>query len=209
NRGRPGERAESTTFVAGRKRTGGKTHGFDGKERTGLHGFGEVDDGGIIGEPGGVRSVGDHAVTLGDANFLAGVVEDERLRGVLGFATVVHDRGGEELGEDQAAVGGPAKGVNHVAEGLVAAGELLAFEQAAALAASFLEPDVVVFKVVKLGFEVAMNGIDDAAIRGEGESGDFFVDVLERLVEVLGEAGSRKKEKRINTEDTESAEDTE
>src|SRR5229473_3416919 len=127
----------------------------------------------------------------------------------VAFAAVVHDRGGEELGEDQAAVRGPAKRVDHVAEGLVAAGELLAFEQAAALAASFLEPDVVVFEVVKLGFEVAINGIDDAAVGSEGESGDFFVDVLERLVEVLSEAGSRKKEKRINTEDTESAEDTE
>src|SRR5258708_16698001 len=89
------------------------------------------------------------------------------------------------MGEDQAAIGGPAKGVHHVAEGLVAEGELLAFEQAAALAASFLEPDIVVFEVVKLGFEFAMNGIDDTAIGCAGESGDFFVAVLERLVHLL------------------------
>src|SRR5229473_1105976 len=119
----------------------------------------------------------------------------------VAFAAVVHDRGGEELGEDQAAVRGPAKRVDHVAEGLVAAGELLAFEQAAALAASFLEPDVVVFEVVKLGFEVAMNGIDDAAVGGEGESGDFFVDVLERLVEVLGGRGGKKKHNAEGTEE--------
>ena len=58
-------------------------------------------------------------------------------------------------------------------------------EETAALAVSFLDPDVVMLKIVFFGFDVAANGIDDAAVGSEGESGHFVVDVLKRLVEVL------------------------
>jgi hypothetical protein len=86
----------------------------------------------------------------------------------------------------------------------------LSFEKAAALAAGFLEPDVVVFeRVVGFCFELAIHGIDDAAVGRESESGDFFVDALKRLVEILRERDRRKKEKRIYTERTENAEGTE
>jgi hypothetical protein len=52
-----------------------------------------------------------------------------------------------------------------------------------------------------------MRGVDDAAGGVEGEGGDVFIDVCERLVEILG--GGRKKAKEIYAENTESAEDTE
>src|SRR6202040_2412345 len=73
-----------------------------------------------------------------------------------------------------------------------------------------LNPNVVVLeRVVEFCFHSAIDGIDDAAVGGVGEGGDFLVDGLERFVEVLGRRGRSKKEKRINTERTESAEDTE
>jgi hypothetical protein len=84
----------------------------------------------------------------------------------------------------------------------------LAFENAVALAVGFLEPDVVVFEIVELGFELVIDGKGDGVVGTEGESGDFLIDGTERIVEILG-AGGRKKEKRINTEGTESAEDAE
>src|SRR5207302_6084540 len=80
------------------------------------------------------------------------------------------------------------------------------FEETAALAASVLDPDVVVLeRIVNFCFHSAIDGIRDASIGGVSEGGDVFVDGLERLVEVLGGASRRKKEKRINTERTESA----
>jgi len=46
-----------------------------------------------------------------------------------------------------------------------------------------------VFEVVELGFETAMDGIDDAAVRSVGEGGDVFVDGLEGFVETLRVGG--------------------
>jgi hypothetical protein len=66
-------------------------------------------------------------------------------------------------------------------------------EKAAALAVGFLEPDVVVLEIVFFSFDVTTDGVDDAAVGREREGGYFFVDVLERLVEVLS-AGTRNKE---------------
>ncbi len=57
------------------------------------------------------------------------------------------------------------------------------------LAAGVLQPDVVVFEVVELGFETAVDGIDDAAVGSVGEGGDVFVDGLEGLVEILRVGG--------------------
>jgi hypothetical protein len=54
-----------------------------------------------------------------------------------------------------------------------------------------------------------MNGIHDAAAGVEREGADVLVNVREGLVEILGACGRGKKRKRINTEDTESAEGTE
>src|SRR5260370_19347887 len=69
----------------------------------------------------------------------------------------------------------------------------LSFEETAALAASVLDPDVVVLKrVVDFCFPLAIDGIDDASVGGVGEGGDFFVDGLEGLVEILG-AGGRQR----------------
>ena len=93
------------------------------------------------------------------------------------------------------AIGRPAKGIDDVAERLVAAAELLAFEQATALAVGFLKPDVVVFEVILLGFEVSMDGINDAAIGGISKGIDVVINVDERLVEILG-AGSGKRAAR-------------
>jgi hypothetical protein len=90
---------------------------------------------------------------------------------------------------------------------LIAARIFLAFEKAAALASSVLDPDVVVLEVVLFGFEVVVDGKGDAAVGRERESSDFFVDRGGGLVEVLRASGGA--EGRINTEDTEDAEGTE
>ena len=63
------------------------------------------------------------------------------------------------------AVGRPANGVGQVAEKLIAARIFLAFKDAAALATSVLDPDVVVLEVVLFGFEVVVNGKSDTAVR--------------------------------------------
>ena len=78
------------------------------------------------------------------------------------------------------------EGVDGVGKECIAAGEFVALEKAAALAVGFLEPDVVVLEIVFFGFDVAADGIDDAAVGSKREGSDFIVDVLERLVEILG-----------------------
>ena len=179
---------------------------FKEKSLRGRDGFGEAVDGDIVREKEGVGGVDDDAVSFGDANFFSAVVEDQRLEGILCSAGFVSHGGGKKLGENEMAVGRPAEGIDDVAEGLVAAAEFLAFEKAAALAAGVLEPDVVVFEVVELGFEFAVDGVDDAAVGSVGEGGDFFVDGLEGLVEILGsralwkEEKEREEEKKINAE---------
>jgi hypothetical protein len=139
-------------------------------------------------------------------DFLAVVVENEGHESVFGFAgVVVDDGGGEQLGEDEAAIGRPAVGADRVGEGRIAADEFFSGEETVALAVEFLEPDVVALKIVEFGFEKAADGIADAAVGSVGEAGDVFVDGLEGFVEVLG-ASAKKKEKRINTEGTEDTE---
>jgi len=136
-----------------------------------------------------LAGVEDDVVAFVEADFVAGVIEKKRLEGVLGLAGVVDDGGGEKLREDEMTVGGPAEGVDEVAEGLRAASVFLAFEESAALAVGFLEPDIVVLEVVGSCFEFAIDGIDDAAVGGVGEGGDFVVDGLERFVKILGAGG--------------------
>jgi hypothetical protein len=85
------------------------------------------------------------------------------------------------------------EGINGVGKEFIAAGEFVALEQAAAFAVRFLEPDVVVLKIVFFGFDVAADGVNYAAVGSERERGDFFVDVLERLVEVLTMSTWNKK----------------
>ena len=166
-----------------------EARGFEGEEQARFYGFGEKVDGDVVGEEERVGSVGNEAVAFGDVDFFAAVVEEKSLEGVFGFAGVVDDGRGEKFGEDDAAVGGEAERISDVAEGLVAASEFLAFEEAAMLAAGVLQPNVIVFEVVELGFEIAVNGVDDAAVGSVGEGGDVFVDGLERLVEVLSASG--------------------
>jgi hypothetical protein len=66
-----------------------------------------------------------------------------------------------------------------------------------------------VLQIVFFGFDIAANGIDDAAVGSERESGDFVVDVLERLVEVLraslrnAKAAQGKKYQRTATREVE------
>jgi hypothetical protein len=134
---------------------------------------------------------------------MAAFVQHKRLEGIFRFAAVVDDRRDKKLREDEMPIRGPAERVDQIAEGLRAARVFLAFEEAAALAVGFLEPNVVVLERVEdFCFDFAIGGVNDAAVRSVGEGGDVLVDGLERLVEVLGWSG-RKKEKRTNTEDTE------
>jgi hypothetical protein len=116
--------------------------------------------------------------------------------------------GGHELDEEITAVRRPANGVHEVAEELIVARVFLAFENTASLAVRLLNPDVVVLEVVKFGFELAIDGKSDGAVRTKGEGGDFVVDGMKRIVEGLG-PGGRKIEKRVRTEDAESKEYTE
>jgi len=162
------------------------------KEHVRLDGFFEIDDGGVVLQPGGVVTVLDEAFALADTDFLAAILERESHGGIFGAAAFVDDAGGEKLRKEHAAVGRPVEGVDGVREKGVAAVELVALEQAAALAVDFLEPDVVVLEIVFFGFDVAAGGIDDAAVGSEREGGDFIVDVLEGLVEIL-RASSRKR----------------
>jgi len=157
----------------------------EGKKHARLNGLGEVDDGGVVLEPGGVEAVLDGALAFAEADFFAVVFESEGHEGVFGAAGFVDDGGGEELGEDEATVGRPMEGVADVGKRLIAAIKFVALEQAAALAIEFLNPDVVVLEIVLFGLEVAADGIDDATVRCKREGGDLVVDVLERLIEVL------------------------
>src|SRR5262249_22474149 len=71
--------------------------------------------------------------------------------------------------------------VDEVREGLRAACVLFALEDALALAAGVLKPDVIALEIVLFGFKKAARGEDDAAVRAVSESGDFVVDGLERF----------------------------
>src|SRR5260370_1362705 len=123
-------------------------------------------------------------------DFPAGVVEEHRLEGIFRLTAVIENRRGEKLREDEMTVGGPAERVDEIAEGLIAARILLPFEETTALATCVLDPDVVVLeRVVDFRFHSAVDGIDDAAVGGVGEGGDFLVDGLERFVEILGFGG--------------------
>src|SRR5207302_7676589 len=113
----------------------------------------------------------------------------------------IEDRGGEELREEEMAVGRPVEPVDQIAEDLRAAGVFLSFEETAALAAEVLDPDVVVLeRVVDFCFHPAIDGINDAAVGGVREGGDVFVDGLERLVEVLSAGGGKGTAARDETE---------
>ncbi len=111
------------------------------------------------------------------------------------------DGGDEKLGKEIAAVGRPADGIGEIAEQLVVARVFLAFQETMAMAASILDPEVVVLEVVLLGFELVIDGKGDSVVGTEGKRGDFVVDGTERVVEVLGAGG--RGGKRINTEGTE------
>src|SRR5260370_8908182 len=155
--------------------------GFEGGELGRFRGFGELDDGGVVGKEEGSGGVEDYAVAFVDADLVAGVVEEQRLEGVFGFTGIVDDGGGEEFGEYHAAVGRPAEGIDDLTERPVAAAVFLAFEQAAALAVGVLEPNVIMLDVVFLGFEIAMDGEGDAAVGGIGERRDAVIDRQYRL----------------------------
>ena len=60
--------------------------------------------------------------------------------------------------------------------------------------------DVVLESVEDFGFDFAIGGVDDAAVRSVGESGDFFVYVGDGLVEVLrgGGSGEVKEVKEVD-----------
>jgi len=182
---------EGAAFESGAGGAGGSVHVAEREEHARLDGFVEIDDRGIVLKPGSVVAILNDVFAFAEVDFFAIVFEREGLVGIFG-AAFVDDGGGEKLGEEHAAVGRPVEGVNGVGEELFAAVELVSLEKAAVLAVGFLEPDVVVLKIVFFGFDVTADGVDDAAVRSERECGDFLVDVLERLVEVLS-AGLRNK----------------
>ncbi len=146
---------------------------------------------------------------------MAGIVEEHGLEGVFGPAGIVDDGSGEKFGENHAAVGRPAEGIDDVTERTITTSELLAFEETTALAARILKPNIVVLEVVFFGLEMAIDGIGDAAVGGVGEGGDFLVDGLEWLVEILSFGGRQRAaahdgthERTETTEPTKAAERT-
>lgn len=183
---------EGAAFKSGSGGSGGNIHVAEGKELARLDGFVEIDDCGIVLEPGGVVAVLDDGFPFPKVNFFAVVFERQRLEGVFG-AALFDDAGGEKLREEEAAVGRPMEGVDGVGEELFATVELVSLEKAAALAVGFLEPNVVVLEIVFFRFEVAANGVGQAAVGSERECGDFLVDVLERFVEILSASLRNKR----------------
>ena len=122
---------------------------------------------------------------------MAGIVEKKKSAGLVGRAFRIGSDGIELHGED-VAVGRPGEGFDEIGEGLVAKCEFFASEEAAALAVSVEEKDVVALEVVFFCFVDAADGEGDAAIGGVGEGGDIIVDVDEGLVEVLGTSGGKR-----------------
>src|SRR4029077_4710442 len=100
------------------------------------------------------------------ADFLAVVFESQGHEGVFGASGFVDHARGKKLGENEAAIGRPAKGVASVGKELIAAVEFVALEKAAALAVEVLEPDIVVLKIVFFGLEVAAGGGENAGAGG-------------------------------------------
>src|SRR5262249_7429145 len=127
--------------------------------------------------------VANKVVGAAGAKFAAIVVESERVNGIFGAIGFV-ERAGEELHEEHAAVGRPGEAFDGVGERAVAARELLAFENAFALAAGVDDPDVVVLEVEFLDLEALIHTECDTPIGPEGEGSDFIVDGLHRLVEL-------------------------
>ena len=181
-----GDVAESSALVDGRDCARREASEFKSGENLRLCDFGEVSDGVAVHEPLSRSGIENEVFALGDAEFVTGIVEEKSLKGVFGSAGVIGNGGGDEAREDKTATRGPLKRVNDVAESLRAARIFGAFEDAAALAAGFLNPDVVAAEFVLFCFEHAASGEDDTAVGGDGEGGDVFVDVMERFVEILG-----------------------
>jgi hypothetical protein len=115
--------------------------------------------------------------------------------------------GGHELDEEIAAAGRPAHGIDEVAEEPIVARIFLAFEKTSALAVRVLNPDVVVLEVVKLGFEAVIDGKSDGVVGTEREGGDFVVDGMKRIVEVLGLGGNADEKKEKDTKEEEAEEE--
>ena len=168
---------EGAAFEGGTGGAGGDIGVLEGEKHVWFHFFGEVDDGGVVLQPGGVVAVLDDAFEFADTDFFAVVFESQHGEGVFGAAVFVDDSGGEKLGENHAAIGRPVERVHGVGKEFVAASEFVALKNFTALAAGVLDPDVVVLKVVLFGLDVATNRKDDAAVGREAEGGDFFVDV--------------------------------
>src|SRR5439155_12402537 len=150
-------------------------------------------DGGVVGKKKRIGGVQDDVLAFVDVDFPAGIIVDHGLERVFRLAAVIEDRGGEELREEEMPVGRPAEPVDEIAENLRAARVFLSFEETAALAASVLNPDVVVLeRVVDFCFRPAIDGVSDAAVGGVSEGGDVFVDGLERLIEILAAGGGQR-----------------
>ena len=88
---------EGTTFKGGARGACRNIGVAKREEHARLHGFVEIDNRGIVLEPGGVIAVLDDVFALTEVDFFATVFEREGLEGVFG-AAFVDDAGGEKLG---------------------------------------------------------------------------------------------------------------
>lgn len=177
---------ESAALEGGADGAGFEISELERIEDVRLDGLDGAKNRGVILKPDGVGAVLDDAIEAADFNLLAVVFEHESHERLFGSTAIILNAHGVEKGQKHAAIRGPAKTIHGVRKSASAASEFVALNEAAALAVRFLNPDVIVLNVVLLGVNVVANGIGDAGVGGKREGGDVFVDVVERLVEILG-----------------------
>jgi len=232
--GQGNDRNKSAAFEERAASTVGDSGVFKREEKARFGDLVKIGDGRIVDEEDRVFGVVNERIVAAEADFLAGVVDDEGHEFVLSLAGLVDDERGEKLREEIAAIGRPTEAVHRIRkrgvgeiefgielaffpgdrffvavdeDGVFIDGKFRAFEDAAALAVGVLNPDVVVLEIVFFVVNVAADAESDATVGRDGEGGEFFVDGEGGFVELLG--GGTKNETGIYTENAENTEGTE
>src|SRR2546426_532759 len=104
---------EGAAFEGAVSGAGAEVALLEGVEHAGLEDFGEIDEGGVVEEPGGFGGVAEIVVGAAGTGVAAVFFEDEGVDGVVWAAGFV-EGAGEELSEKEFAVGGPGKALDGV-----------------------------------------------------------------------------------------------
>src|SRR5581483_5275954 len=124
-------------------RTALQARELEGEKDVGLDGLEEIDDGGVVLQPGGVEGVVNDAFEAAELDLLSIGFEDQGHRFRFGLAGIVRDGKCVKLHENVPPAWGKTKAVDHVGERAVADGEFFSLQKTLAPAAGLLEPDVV------------------------------------------------------------------